>query len=102
LIVLALLRVSRLLVLALMFENPYSDTKDKSMMMASSSNLSGVVINIESLINPTAHTSMGSTVNTTDSKVPLAAAKTIPSSMIKDCDNHGLKRFIVSVVRCDL
>ena len=73
------------------------------MMMVSSSNLSDVVINIESLINPTAHTSMGSTVNTTaNSKVPLAAAKTIPSSMIKDCDNHGLKSFIVSVVRCDL
>ena len=40
---------------------------------------------------------------TTHSKVPLAAAKSIPSSMINDCDTHGLKKsFIVSVVRCDL
>ena len=40
---------------------------------------------------------------TANNKVPLVAAKAIPSEMINDCDNHGpFENFIVSQVRCDL
>ena len=43
---------------------------------------------------------MGATANI---KVPLAAAKAIPSAMINDCDNHGpIENLIVSLVRCGL